>query len=219
MNLSITKQSFNFDKRHFFVILCMYYFLNTYIISDVVITKELYYQSYGEQVAFEQIDAYVEASEKWSWIGYVFLPLVLLIKISFVALCLNIGTLLNGINIGFKKLFQIVMIAHVVFACASFIKGIWLLFFIDVHTLQDIQLMYPLSLLSIVDTKEIEAWLIYPLQTINLFEFAYWLAIAKGLQMVLNQSFSKMLTLVVSTYGIGLITWMVIVVFLSLNLS
>lgn len=219
MNIRLTKETFRFDKRMFFGVLCLYYVLNTYILSELIITKDLYYQSYSEQVTYEQIDAYVEATEKWKWIGYLVIPLTLLIKISFVAFCLNIGTLLTSIKISFKKLFQIVLIAHSTFAFASFIKGIWLLFFIDVNTLQDAQLFYPLSLLNFFPHDKLEAWFIYPLQTINLFEMAYWLIIAKGLQMVLNRTYFDMFKLVVSSYGVGLLVWMVIVVFLSINLS
>lgn len=217
--MKITKQTFSFDKRLFFGVLCLYYFLNTYILSEVLVNKELYYQTYGEQVAFEQIDTYVESSQKWSWIGYILLPISLFIKICFVAFCLNIGMLLSNIKIGFKKLFQIVLIAQSIFAIASFVKAIWLLFFVDVNVLQDIQLFYPLSLLTLFDKTQVEGWYIYPLQTLNLFELTYWLLLAKGLQMVLNENYPRMFRLVASSYGVGILIWMVVVVFLSVSLS
>lgn len=219
MNLQLTKETFRFNKILFFGLLCLYYCLNTYILSELVITKEIYYQSYSEQITYEQIDAYVETMAKWQWIGYVFIPITLLIKIGFVAFCLNIGTLLAGIKIEFKKLFQIVLIAHLTFAIASLTKGIWLLFFKEINTLQDAQLFYPLSLLTFFPPDKVEPWFIYPMQTINLFELAYWFIIAKGLKMVLNNTFSNALKLVASSYGLGLLVWMVIVVFLSINFS
>lgn len=210
---------FRFDKRLFFLALCLINFLISYVSSEFVLTKDVYYQTYGEQVAIERIDRYLELRDSWNWIGYTFIPIILLIKMGYTAVCLSIGTLFAGLKIGFGKLFRIALLAESVFVVAAVARTTWLLFVIDVGVLQDVQYFYPLSLLNMFDPGSLERWFIYPMHTLNLFELTYWLALALGLGWVVKEQYDKMLRLVLSTYGIGLLIWMVFIVFLSLNLS
>jgi hypothetical protein len=68
-----------------------------------------------------------------------------------------------------------VIIAEFVFLLVPIFKIIWFYFFQTNYTLEDIQYFYPLSALNIVDYKELEPWLIYSSQVLNLFELIYWL--------------------------------------------
>ena len=210
---------FLFDKRLFFLVLCGINLLVGYVSSEFVLIKEVYYQTYGEQVAIERIDKYLELRESFSWIGYLFIPIILFVKMSYTAVCLNIGTVFAGLRIGFGKLFKIALIAESIFIIAAISRSGWLLFILDVSVLEDVQYFYPLSLLNLFEPGSLERWFIYPVHTLNLFELVYWLVLALGLSWVLKEGYDKMLRLVLSTYGIGLLIWMVFVVFLSLNLS
>lgn len=221
MNLALKyPRVFEFDKRFFFVILCLLYAVNTFIFNELLITKQVYYQTFGEQIALQRIDEVFEFREHWKWIGYAIIPLMLLIKISFTAVCLNIGTMFAGYEISFKKLFQIALIAETIFLIGALSKSLWLLLFREVHVLQDVQYFYPMSLLTFVnDSASIERYLVYPLQTINLYEAAYWFALALGLHWALGKSFRSAFTLTAVSYGTGLLIWMIFIVFLSINIS
>ena len=212
---------FGFNKWIFFFVLCLFYSLNTFVFNEVLITKEIYYQTFGEQVALDRIDELFEFREKWKWIGYVIVPLMLLFKISLVAVSLNIGTLFAGYKIGYKKLFQIAMIAETVFLTGALSKTLYLVLFKEVRVMQDIQYFYPFSLLGFFDDpqKTIERYLIYPLQTINLYEITYFLSLALGLHWVLKKPYKTTFVLTVASYGIGLLIWMVLIVFMSINMS
>ena len=43
-------------------------------------TNDIYYNSFGEQLAISKIDNIIDQSKKYEWVGYVFLPFIFLIK-------------------------------------------------------------------------------------------------------------------------------------------
>lgn len=216
---TIEKKHFSFDKRLFFAFLCLFLFLNSYILNEFIVTKEVYYRTYAEQVAVERIEELINFVSKWQWVGYLLIPVLLSLKVAFTAVCLNIGTVFSNYKISFGKLFKIALIAETIFAVTTFSRNLSLFYFIDVNTMSDVQHFFPLSLMSLFDPYEIPSWLIYPLQTINVFEVLYVIALTVGLSMVLREKKEKMFGLVAGSYGTGLLIWMVFVVFLSINIS
>jgi len=207
-----------FDKRYFFAWITLFYVLFNLIINEFIITNEFYYNSLGEQLSIERIDEILNLKQKWNWITYLFIPVTLLIKYSLIAFCLDVGAVISGYRISFKKLFQVVMIADLVFLLAQLLRTI-ILWITDINSLTEIQYFLPFSLLSLFDVKELDVWFIYPLQVINVFEIVYWFILALGLKIVFEKKFSKMFRLVLSSYGTGLVIWIMVVMFLSINFS
>ncbi len=201
------------------LILILLHIASSFLISEYVLTDQVYYNTYSEQVTMERIDEQLETQQKWKWVGYSLIPLMILIKMGYTALCLNIGTLFAGFRVSFKKLFQIAIIAESVLVLASLAKVFYLGFIVDVNVYQDFQYAYPLSLLHFVEPGSIPAWLRYPFQTLNLFEVTYWCFLAAGISWLIKRSYRKSFSLVMSSYGVGLLIWMVFVVFMSINLS
>jgi hypothetical protein len=220
MNLpaATLRQYLNFDKRFIFISLCIYYVLFSYLWQEFLFTDSVYYNTFGEQVSLERIEAYINIQRSLKWIGFAILPLIILIKTSLVAVCLNIGTIFAGYRTQFGKLFKITLLAESVFVAASFVRVLWLYFVVKPETIVQIKMFYPLSLLSLYKDR-VEGWLVYPLQTLNLFELAYWLVLALGLKWLLNQRYEKALLLVMASYGVGLLVWAVFITFLSVNMS
>ena len=209
----------SFDKRLFFLLLCLVNIFALYINNEILLTDEVYYQTYGERIAMEKIDQYINVLHSYQWVGYVMAPLMLLIKIGLISICINIGTLFADYMIGFKKIFKIVLVAESIFVLTNLMRILWLTYFMDVHTMIDIQYFYPLSILSLFDPMTLQSWFIYPMATLNLSELLYFLTLAYGLQIALKTVYDKALTLVLSSYGTGLLIWMFFIVFLSINLS
>ena len=87
------------------------------------------------------------------------------------------------------------------------------------YTLEDLQYFYPFSTLNIIGYEGLEPWFIYPLQVLNLFELVYWLLLGYGLSKSLKTSMDAAMGIVVSSYGVGLLIWVVAVMFLTLNMS
>jgi hypothetical protein len=62
-------------------------------------------------------------------------------------------------------------------------------------------------------------WLKYPFQTLNIFEILYMAAIAWLLAKQWSRDFMESLAVVLPSYVIGLVLWLVLVTFLTLQVS
>ncbi|TAE94209.1 MAG: hypothetical protein EAZ80_10560 [Runella slithyformis] len=207
------------------VILCLVTALSNYLL----ISNTLYFNTFAEQLSYEQIENMVMEGKKWEWLAYAMLPLVYLIKLSFVATCLSVGMLFVNNKFAFKKMFGVALVAEFVFLVPAFLKILWFTFVQTDYDLKDLQLFYPLSALNFFDYKTLETWWVYPLQTFNVFEIIYWLLLAKGLQAPLpptgefrvakEMDFEQSLGLVMGSYGVGLVLWIATVMFISVSYS
>lgn len=209
-----------------FIILFTLMLLLSYVSVIVLPINDLLYQSYSEKLTTVQIEKVFEFQEKWRWVSYALVPLLLLLKISLIASILYIAAFFySKAKVTFKQLFNAVVKAEFVFLGVGVLKIVWFYFFQTNYTLEDLQYFYPLSALNIVGYKSLDAWFIYPLQVLNLFELAYWLLLSyfvgklaftekdKGKPMDLG------FKIVASSYGSALLLWIVVVMFFTLNYS
>lgn len=185
-----------------------------------LISDELYFNSFAEQLSFEQIQTLIQQSQKWAWLGYVFLPVYNLVKFSAIAGFICLAFYLSRGRILFQPFLNAVIKAELVLLIPGIIKLLWFLFIQTDYTLQDLQFFYPLSALSLFDYEQVEPWLLYPLQVLNVFELLYWFALAYGITRVLPEyDLGRAMSLVLSSYGVGLLVWVAAVMFLTLSYS
>lgn len=192
--------------------------ITTLATSYLFLCDGIYYQSFGEKFATDRIAKMVEQSHKWQWLGYVFIPIVVLIRISFSTICLYTGYFLSNLKVRFKTLFKVALLSDFIFVMAGLVKLVILIFFKEVNTLTDMQFQ-PLSLMELFDRKAVDALLVYPLSLISVFELLYWLALAWLLTGVVEKPLGSSLKTVTSSYGTGLLLWVLFVMFLTVNLS
>jgi hypothetical protein len=204
--------------RVFFLVVLSFGFIQ-FTTEVFLVSDELIYDSLISRLSLERISEMLAQGKKWKWLSYVFLPIFLLIKILFVVICFSIGGLFLNIESSFKKFFTIVTKAEFVFLIPGVIKLFWFSFFQTNYTLQDLQFFSPLSAISFFNPTELDPWLAYPLQLLNVFEVVYWLLLAYQLKPVLNETFPSSLGFVGRTYGVGLIVWVILVMFLIVSIS
>lgn len=180
---------------------------------------DLIIYSLAEQLTHEQINEIIDLQQKWQWLGYIVLTLLLLLKTSIIAAILDVGCFFYGKEIKYKKLFNIVVKAEFIFLLVIVFKTAWFYFFQTNYTLEDLQFFYPLSALNIIGYKGLQPWFIYPFQVLNLFELAYWVILAYLIGKELKENTDKGFSIVASSYGIGLLIWVVSVMFFTLNMS
>ncbi len=195
------------------------YIIITFLSNKFILTEDLYYYSLGEQLTLGKIEELFYTQSKFEWLSYVFVTISILIKISITTIVLKTGVILSSLKVKFKKLFHIVLQAEFLFLAAVFIRLYWMYFFMDNLSLTSLGYFQPLSVINFFKSSEIESWLVYPLQLVNLFELGYWFLLAYLLMNHIKKSFWKSLEFVLSTYGVALIIWVVFVVFLILNIS
>lgn len=175
--------------------------------------------SLSDQLTQEQLLDYLRLRKDLEWVGYIVMPIILFIKLSLIAAIIDVGCFFFEKEIKYKKLFNIVVKAEFVFLGVIVLKTGWFLFFMPNYTLEDLQYFYPLSLINLIDYREYKTWFIYPLQIVNLFEIVYWFLLANLLGKSLKLSTEKSLTIIASSYGVGLFIWIIAVMFFTLNMN
>lgn len=202
-----------------FVILCCFYILSVFLLNTFLNFEDKLYNFYSEQLAQEQVEKMLEGQRKWEWLGYAIIPILVLIRSSLVAFCLSIGMFFYDMenNIPFKKFFRIALIGEFVLVLVGYFKFAYFYFIKTDYTLQDLQQYYPLSYINFLDIENMQPWLIYPLQTVNLFEIAYFFVLVYGMWKLLKNDYWKSFEITAVSYGTGLIIWLGLVMFLTLN--
>ncbi len=203
-----------------FLLLWAVYAVITFIQQEFIFTDEVYYNSLGEQMAYERIETLLEFRKKWAWVSYLFIPVTILLKAFFVTVCLNVGALLserNTVRAGFKSLFGLSLKASAVYVLYPLALLLIMLAFSQVEFIEDFQRLDYFSLAGLLGFTDVSEWWIVPLRTIHLFEIVFWIVLAGGLSVLLQQSFRRSLGFVATTYGVGLVLWMLFIMFLYLN--
>lgn len=197
---------------------CLLVLISWYFAREIS-TDRILIDFYSSQLSFDQIENILATQKKWKWLGYLFIPVLYLLKICLVALSIHIGVLLFNIKaLSLGNIFNTVIIADMIFLIPAIIKMVWFTFQID-YTLEDVQYFLPGSMLNIFNPKLLEPWLIYPIQSLNIWELVFWIALAWGLKKYLDGDFYRSMSLVAGTYGTGLVIWVVFVTFLTLNFT
>ena len=199
--------------------LCLIYMFSAWWIRTGIMTDDLYYASLNGKLSTDQIGSVIQWQHKIGLVSYFAVPIGLFLKVSLCSFCLTAGLLAVNIKASFRGIFKIALLAETAFIAAALLRLILLAFFHPVETLRQYQDFAPLSLYSLVDPVYVPGWLAYPLQTINVFEIGYCLALAAGLRSLTRQPFGRMIRIVLLSYGLGLLCWMTAVAFLNINLS
>ena len=211
--------SFKIESKRLFFILIIISILLSILSQHLLDIDILVINSLAEQLTTEQIKIIINIQEKWQWLGHLLIPLLLLLKTAIIATILDLGCFLFGKEIKYKKLFNLVVKAEFIFLLVILVKTAWFYFFQTNYSLEDLQYFYPLSALSIIGYEGLQPWFVYPFQVLNLFELAYWFILTYLLGKELESTTDKGLSIVASSYGVGLLIWVVGVMFLTLNMS
>lgn len=203
-----------------FVIIILIIIL-TFLSSSFLNTEELTYNFYAEQLAKEQVEQLIQNQQKWWWLGYAIIPFVVLIRTSLVAMCISVGLFFYDTEdkTKFKDLLNIALKGEFVLVTVGFAKLIYFLVVKTNYTFEDLQQYYPLSYINFLDINRLEPWLLYPLQTVNLFEIAYFFVLVFGLHKLLKNNYWRSFEITAASYGTGLLIWLGLVAFLTLNIT
>jgi hypothetical protein len=203
-----------------YLVLSIVFILVTIITNEILHFKELLYNSLADKFTNKQIAEIFVFQDKWFWVSYIISPTMLFIKTILVTSVLYMGTFcFSKIAVSFQQLWGFVLSSEFVFLLIPLFKIGWFYFFQTNYKLEDVQYFYPLSALNIVGYKDLEPWFIYPFQTLNLFELAYWLILAYYIGKATQTNMDKGLKIVAYSYGPALLLWVVTIMFLTLNYS
>ena len=105
------------NNTFYFFTLVIFSFLLSFLSKELMNTDELIINSLADQLTTEQLNNALDFKDKWQWISYLFIPIITLIKVSLIALILDIGLLFFDElgEIKYNKLFEIIVKSEFIF--------------------------------------------------------------------------------------------------------
>ncbi|ERM82404.1 hypothetical protein P872_17985 [Rhodonellum psychrophilum GCM71 = DSM 17998] len=196
------EESINFDKRIFFILLLLLFYAIRFLTNDVLVKSIPGYEQLQE-------DGSLSIFFIFNALNYLWTPFALLWKFTVIAFIIWIGAFSWGYKVSFKKLWQFVMVAEIVFIFPELIKLLFIMTTSGQLTTDEIKGYAPLSLYSWINPQEVATKFHYPLRTLNLFEILYWMLLILGFHSISNRSLKISTLVVLSSYGFGLLIWLV----------
>ena len=159
-----------------FLLLAVLNLLTAFVSSRFVMTREIYYSLFSSQLETSSIDEIVNVLDKTYRVHLGLIPLILLVKIAFVTLLLQLSFLLMSIEIGFKNLFRGVALANLVSIVSAATKMVWIKAVpLDKLSFEVLE-SNPLALSNILNSSSYSRAAFTLLNNVNVFEFV-WIAV------------------------------------------
>lgn len=200
------------------LIFSIFYILINYITNEVIFNDLFYYNILRNKFSLKNIEEVIQFKDKYEWVSFILLPLIILIKYTFVSIIIFIGIKLFELEITFQNCFKISLLSELILLISSTTRILYLYIYPPTN-LEVLQNFNPLGLSSLLKNDTLPKYLIYPIQQLNLFEVGYWLLLAYGIKSLGNVDFKKALQITSLSYGVGLFIWCIFIVFLQLQFS
>lgn len=186
----------------------------TFLQQEFVLMPELQNFDLVDDEAKAQL---LERWQKWRWVSFVVTPLLLLLRLGLVSLCLFVGSFFFSEMSGrvFKDWWTVAMNAQAVMILYSVVLCITNLVAGSDMAME----VTKYSSLLFLGGDNIEQWIKLPLSAVNIFEIAYWLVMARLISVQTKIQFCRSWGFVMSSYGVGYLFYIVLLMFLILYLS
>ena len=186
----------------------------TFLQQEFVLMPELQNFDLVDDEAKAQL---LERWQKWRWVSFVVTPLLLLLRLGLVSLCLFVGSFFFSEMSGrvFKDWWTVAMNAQAVMILYSVVLCITNLVAGSDMAME----VTKYSSLLFFFFFSIEQWIKLPLSAVNIFEIAYWLVMARLISVRTKIQFCRSWGFVMSSYGVGYLFYIVLLMFLILYLS
>lgn len=219
--MSLLFRYYNLTRLGLFLIIIVCYFVILWLSKSVLINDIVFYNSFSEQLTYERSMKLFAEIKRLSWMNYVFIPFMLLIKFTMISIVLYIGVFFCDLHdkISFGKIFRVVIASEIIFAIAGFIKFLWFYLFAGNYDLNDINFFYPLSLINLFKISEVNKFWIFPLQSVNVFQVLYILSLSYGLNKTGEIEKTQSDKVVIYSYMPALLFWLVLIMFISIDSS
>lgn len=200
-------------KLPFFLVLTSILLIITYIQQEYVSIPQISNLDLPEEMKGK----YLESFFKYRWVSFLLVPLIILLRVSYTALCLFLKELFASDveNVSYSSCFNVALKADIVMFGASILSCV-LILCTGVSTLD---LQQYISLTCLADTETAEPWLLIPLAAVNVFEIVYWFFMAKLFAVENKCGYWQGFRYVMSGYGVGYLFYIVLAMFLVLYLT
>lgn len=116
------KDEYTLKNWHIFLYITLIYLTMTLINDKFIMTRSVYQLLLSDKIESNRIDDYYEMLKRFSVYTYLALPLLIWIKITFIALLLQTPLMLKNIEVSFKESFRIAAFAYIPYIVLGFVK-------------------------------------------------------------------------------------------------
>lgn len=166
----------------------------------------------------EESRAYLlEQYQRTRWLSFLFVPVLLILRLSLVTLCLYIGGFFISVFEGksFKDWWGVALSAQSVILLNSVLLCILNLRYGPTKAVE----FSAYTSLQFLVRDNVDQWIKLPLSAINVFEIGYWIVLSLSAMRLCHISFGKSFQAVLSSYGVGYLFYISLMMFLLLYLS
>jgi hypothetical protein len=219
--MSILLKYYNLKGLHIFISIVLFNLLLIWLSNTLLINEIVFYNAFSNQLTYDRSIALFENMNRYSWIGYLITPVMLLLKYTFVSLVIYSGAVVYNVHnkISLGSIFKIVIASDFVFIIAGILKFLWFVFLAGNYDFNDLSFFYPLSLINLFKKSEVGKMWIYPMQLVNVFQVLYVLSISFGLNKICSLEKSSSEKIVMVSYLPALILWIALIMFLTIDLT
>jgi len=193
-SLRILKYIFNENSPgngKIFLALLVINILLSWIFQEFIMTRDVYHTLLSDKLESYRIDQQLDIMSRFKIWGYLLLPLVLWLKLTCVSLLLQMPLLLKFIEVPFRKIFRVVMIASIAVVLMNMVYIIKL-YNLPVEGISNNLLkVQPLSLSSLLDISAYPDSALAILSTFNLFEAGWLFLIFYGFTIIAGKKLKK----------------------------
>lgn len=214
----ISKNLLSFNKFIFFIIVCalqLYFsFWNYYFYYN----ENILFATYGEQISYEHILMLITNSKRYLWVTILSLPITIMIRVLYTTFAIATGGFFAEVKESFISYFNISLKAELAVLLMYFTKWVFTEFIWNIKTLNDLSLM-PFSLFHYFSKSNLPLWSTASLSYINIWEILYILLISFFLSFYNHKPVLKNIVFTLSTYGIALLFWIIILTYIVITLT
>lgn len=201
-----------------FIITAVFYLTPIFLI-DILFVSEIDLVNYlSNKIPNDNLDQAINSLKQTRWISHLLTLVFIFLKTVIVASIIGLGVYFMNYSLSFIQLWKVTLLSQLIFS----MKGYWLLFLCfntEDFVFERLQSFNPLSLETLLAPEYLENYISFAIQSITLFEIAYWFLLAFLLSKILKIKLNEGLKITFSSYVPAFGLWLLAVTFFLVSNS
>ncbi len=210
---------FKSSNFNYFILLCIGYAFFSYAYQILLVDDNIYLDYLTQNIEYIRALNLLNMMKSYGWVNYLLIPLIMPVKISCITSCISMGFYLLNDNLLFKNIFFCVTISEFSVFVSFLLKIIYFLFVKINYSYFDLINFHFYSLLDFLDLENVPVYLSRPLSLLNVVEISYWFLLSFSISKVIKIGYTESFKVVISSYGTGLLVWVLFTVFITITYS
>lgn len=173
---------YNLKNWHLFIFIICMYLINILVMNKFIMTREVYQILLSDKMESYRIDDYYEMLKRFSIYSYLAIPLIIWLKITFIALLLQTPIMLKNIEVSFKEMFKIAAIANIPYIVLGIARNAILILTPKGNYTNELLSFTPGSITNLLKRENYNEAAYSFLSNVNIYEALWILLIYLGLK-------------------------------------